>query len=497
MVLAGRHCVPNDVELPAHGVLVISGPNAGGKTVALKSVGLAVLMARAGLHVAAGHDSRVPWVSALGTDIGDSQSLDKDLSTFSAHLDQLRSFFARVDRGGLLLLDEVAAGTDPEQGAALARAVLEGFADRGVTVLSTTHYESLKALAAGDPRFVNASVGFDLDKMEPTFVLRQGVPGTSGALHVARRMGLPAPVVARAEELLGEPRARVEGILAGLEEERRKLEEERTAMERARAQAEAARRQADHETEQMRRLERKLREAAHGEALEALRKARLEVDEVRQFVKRRNRDEDLALAKLKLDEQAEKVAQLAPEADLPGQPASREQLVAGCKVWVKSLGKVGEVAEVPERGKIPVMVGALKSNVDVAELRLVSSREAAALGVRPSDSKGKAKQPHKGGPAVKTVIAPDAQRAPVRTGDTTCDVRGERVDDAVAQVDRFIDDSMRMARDCIFVVHGHGSGALRSAVREHLRRHPVVSRYRSGEPEEGGDGVTVAWLDVS
>ena len=208
MLLADRRCVANDVTVAAGTTLLVSGPNAGGKTVALKTVGLAALMARAGLHLTAESGSVIGWFTSVVTDIGDAQNLEKDLSTFSGHMVNLRDLLATAGAGTLVLIDEIAVGTDPDQGAALAQAVLEALAARGVTCLVTTHYERLKALGASDPRFANASVGFDLDRLEPTFKLHLGSPGSSGALAVAKRMGIATPVVERARELLGRRHAR-------------------------------------------------------------------------------------------------------------------------------------------------------------------------------------------------------------------------------------------------------------------------------------------------
>ncbi|MGE5185969.1 MAG: endonuclease MutS2, partial [Acidobacteriota bacterium] len=243
MLLADRRCVANDVTVAAGQTLLVSGPNAGGKTVALKTVGLAAVMARAGLHLTAESGSAIGWFDAVVTDIGDAQSLEKDLSTFSGHMVNLRELLATAGSGTLVLIDEIAVGTDPEQGAALAQAVLEALAARGVTALVTTHYERLKALGApkmeadglrpaagNDARFANASVGFDLERLEPTFKLHLGTPGSSGALAVATRMGIQAPIVARAKQLLSGGGARVEDLLASVADQRRRLEEERAAL---------------------------------------------------------------------------------------------------------------------------------------------------------------------------------------------------------------------------------------------------------------------------
>src|SRR4051812_49407813 len=233
MLLGDRRCVANDVTVAAGATLLVSGPNAGGKTVALKTVGLAALMVRCGHHLTAESGSAMGWFPDVRTDIGDAQSLEHDLSTFSGHMVNLRELLATAGPGSLVLIDEIAVGTDPEQGAALAQAVLEALAARGVTSIVTTHYDRLKALGAtevGGPRFANASVGFDLASLEPTFKLHLGVPGSSGALAVARRMGIPEGVVERARELMGPHVVKVEDLLASVADQRRRMEEERAAL---------------------------------------------------------------------------------------------------------------------------------------------------------------------------------------------------------------------------------------------------------------------------
>ena len=280
MLLAERRCVANDISVGAGVTLVVSGPNAGGKTVALKTVGLTALMVRSGLHVCAESGSAMGWFSDVRTDIGDAQSLENDLSTFWGHMVNLRELLASAGRGSLVLLDEVAVGTDPEQGASLAQAVLEALADRGATCIVTTHYERLKALAAtGDDRFANASVGFDMGRLEPTFKLALGTPGGSGAYQVAKRMGIPEAVVERARSLIG-PQAQVEDMLATLADQRRRMEEERAALLAELEAAEADRMQSRMHRDRARARFEKEARSAHGEAIAALKQARREIEEV-------------------------------------------------------------------------------------------------------------------------------------------------------------------------------------------------------------------------
>jgi DNA mismatch repair protein MutS2 len=512
MLLGERRCVANDVAVAAGTTLLVSGPNAGGKTVALKTVGLAALMVRCGHHLTAESGSAMGWFPDVRTDIGDAQSLEHDLSTFSGHMVNLRELLATAGHGSLILIDEIAVGTDPEQGAALAQAVLEALAARGVTGIVTTHYERLKALGATDARFANASVGFDLARLEPTFKLHIGAPGSSGALAVARRMGIAGDVVDRARDLMGPHVVKVEELLASVADQRRRIEEERAALlaelEDAEAERAAMRIQKDRA---LARYEKQTR-AAHGEALAQLKAARREIDDVRREVKLRaamaaaTSLDDVKAMTRRLAEPGATVAKLEPQRQLPpGTPARPEQLVANAPVIVPRLGRAQVVAVLPD-DRVEVRVGAMRATVPIKDVLLDTHRNArrAGLGPRPdapepsfpgSSSSG----PPSGLPGAPAGVqlvdgVPAGGKANARTVDTTLDVRGSRVDDAVSQVDRFVDESLLAGRDAIFVVHGHGTGVLRSAIRSFLQTHKAIEKLRPGEQAEGGDGVTVAFL---
>jgi DNA mismatch repair protein MutS2 len=502
MLLAERRCVANDVTVAAGTTLLISGPNAGGKTVALKTVGLAALMTRAGLHLTAESGSVMGWFPDVRTDIGDAQSLENDLSTFSGHMVNLRELIASVGPGSLVLIDEIAVGTEPEQGAALAQAVLEALAERGVTSIVPTHYERLKALGAaevGGSRFANASVGFDLARLEPTFKLHLGVPGSSGALAVARRMGIPEEVVERARELMGPQVAKVEDLLASVADQRRRMEEERAALlaELEAVEADRAASRAARERSQA-RFDKQAR-AAHGDALVALKSARREIDELRRYLKQRAAaadvsPEDVKEATRRLATPGSVVAKLEPKRPSPpGTPATAAQIVPGAPVIVPRLGRAEAVGLLPD-AKVEVRLGAMRAIVPLADVLMDSHRAArrAAEAAQPARAEA---APDGAQPAVQLVDGvPAGGKATARTLDTTIDVRGNRVDEAITQVDRFLDESLLAGRDAIFVIHGHGTGALRTAVRGHLQGHSAIEKFRPGEQSEGGDGVTVAFL---
>jgi DNA mismatch repair protein MutS2 len=496
MLLAEKRVVANDVTVDAGQTLLVSGPNAGGKTVALKTVGLCALMARAGLHLTAESGSAIGWFRDIVTDIGDAQNLEKDLSTFSGHMVNLRALLADAAPGMLVLIDEIAVGTDPDQGAALAQATLEALAAKGATAIVTTHYERLKALGSADARFANASVGFDLERLEPTFKLHLGAPGSSGALAVAKRMGLPNGIVERARELIGAAGTRVEDLLASVADQRRRIEVERAALlaelEAVEAERAAMRTQRDRTNA---RFEKQAR-AAHGDALSALRAARRDIDDIRKELRAKQQAtqltvDDARAATRKLVAPGAAVAQHEPRRKLPpGTPATVESLVVGAPVIVPKLGRC-EVVAPPHDGKVEVRLGSMRALVPIADV-LMDSHRAARAAEREREREIPDAKPEPG--VVLVDGMPAGGRATARTIDSTIDVRGQRVDEAVANVDRFLDESLLASRDTAFVVHGHGTGALRTAVRSHLGQHKGIQTFRAGEPNEGGDGVTVAFL---
>jgi DNA mismatch repair protein MutS2 len=512
MLLAERRCVANDVTVAAGQTLVISGPNAGGKTVALKTVGLAALMMRVGLHVTAESGSAMGWFERLCTDIGDAQSLEHNLSTFSGHMLNLATMLQQAKPSTLALIDEIAVGTDPEQGAVLAQAYLQAMADKGVTALVTTHYERLKGLAARAHEattFANASVGFDMATLAPTFKLHLGMPGSSGAFAVAKRMGLPVAVVENAQQLLGNNAHRIDELLANVAEQQRRLEQERAAALAELEQAESDRAALRLARERILHKYEKQTRASHSDAVSELKVARRELEHLRLQIRERtalarsaaleNADQlttDVRLLSKQIADAAQRVAQHEPiRAALPGTVATVAQLVPGTPVIVHGIGRGQSRAVVeaaPVDGKVSVRMGQLRAMVAVADVLLDSHRAAR----RAAEQARRDETPDKpnGLPAVVLVDGARDGRATARSVDTTLDVRGQRMDEAVAAVDRFLDEGVLGARDVLFVVHGHGTGVLRAAIRSHAATHHGVRSIRAGEASEGGDGVTVMFL---
>src|SRR5467141_1402119 len=471
--------VANDVALPAPAqALIVSGPNAGGKTVTITAVGLCALMARAGLPLPAEAGSRMPLYRTVYTAIGDEGDLARDLSTFTAHLSALKWILEAAGPGTLALIDEIAADTDPRERAAIAVAALEKLVTAGAQVLITTHLEELKALALADPRFAPASVGFDVERLAPTYRLRLGEVGASSAIEIARRVGLPEDVCMRAREILGSGSSAVSQAVERLEKERAEAARARAELAAAREELERERASLQRERERLRELERDTRAGARAELIEDLHRRR---DEVAALVARLQAapgmaqavDAQRAVEQAVAAEEREQARASEPEA-LP-----QAALESGARVKHVRLGTEGVVLEVQD-GTATVQMGALRSKVPVQEL-LPIARHVRQAGFR----KTKAERMER---------AEQARAAAVQVRVPVADVRGMRVDEALRAVEVELDRATRIGEERVHVLHGHGSGALKAAVREHLQRSPYVARARPGEQHEGGDGVTVVEL---
>lgn len=482
-------CVPNDIELdPRAPLLVLTGPNAGGKTVLLKTLGLAVCMAHAGLFVAAGHGAaghgaaghgaaghgaasagrlQLPAFAAMVADIGDEQSIEASLSTYAAHLTNLKRIVERAAPSTLLLIDELGSGTDPEEGAALSQAILEVVLERGAYGVVTTHLAPLKVFAAQRDGVRNAAMRFDVEALRPTFQLVVGQPGRSYALAIAERVGLAPELLARAEAVLGAEGARLERLLATLEEQRSALQEELEAARGARDSALAEASELRGQIERLRAQEAAVleRAAERADALlgDALERARAYRAAARADPSQRGKAVE-AIAQLRRETQAQRRA-------VRTAPAAAPKLQVGAKVWVPEYGAEGQVLEL--RGEaLLVQLGLLKVEVAV---------KAVELRTAPAPT---AKRPAKRGP----------QATPVAAAPVELNVRGERVEMALEAVRDFIRESHALRRERVRILHGKGTGALRDAVRQYLKGERLVASYADAVPYEGGFGVTVVEL---
>jgi DNA mismatch repair protein MutS2 len=485
--------VPSDIRVEASRALIVSGPNAGGKTIALKTLGLAALMARSGMPAPCAEGSSVGLFDVVLTDVGDDQNLHKNLSTFSAHVSNVATILQETERGALVLLDELAGGTDPREGEALAAGVIHSLCSRGGAVAVTTHYEGLKALALADGRFENASVGLDIGTMTPTFVLAAGVPGRSSALAVARRFGMPASVVEHAERFLSREDLNFEEVL-------RKLHDERAALTLAHESALARERDVERLRESLeaelataRARERRYLSEEASRVMDRLRDAREELRQAREKLKSKKADAPaLRDVERAVDRVAEDLAvggdlerYTLPQAAVDREPIQPRDLRRGVRVWVPRLRAEADVIEVLSDGAVRVAAGPLKLTVTASELRS-ALRE-------PEPRKTDVRAPRNGTRVPDTVATPSPP-APIQVRSNTCDLRGLRVDDGISMATSFLDRALHEGHDVVFLLHGQGTGALRDAIREELQRTPYVTRFRGEESERGGDGVTVVWL---
>ncbi|HEX4743916.1 MAG TPA: endonuclease MutS2 [Candidatus Limnocylindria bacterium] len=467
LVARGGEVVAIDVRLGSDfRALIITGPNTGGKTVTLKTLGLLVLMAQAGLQVPAERGTNVPVVPRVFADIGDEQSIAQSLSTFSSHLRNVVATLAGAQRGDLALLDEIGAGTDPDEGAALAMAVLETLLERGVLVAATTHYPELKAFALNTPGVANASVEFDAETLRPTYRVHVGLPGASNAFAIASRLGLERDVLARAETHLSELHHSLERTLREAERQRTELT---ASMEEARIAHEDAQRV----------LTESQREAARvrQEAYEDSRRARRETEELilqarralRQAESARERasKRDLLTEAREALAAAEQSAQASTAEPAPAMPSTFE---VGDRVIVEGTSEVATVMSVDARGQAEVAAGQLRLRVPVASLR----------------------------PAPAGPVRVESTRATVTGGASNVplqlDLRGARAEEALEELDRYLNDASLAGYDRVRVVHGKGTGALRAAVGEALARHPLVRGHEIAGRAEGGEGATIVTL---
>jgi DNA mismatch repair protein MutS2 len=498
-------------------MVVITGPNTGGKTVALKTVGLLTLMAQAGLHIPADEHSEIAVFEEVFADIGDEQSIEQSLSTFSSHMSRIIEILQRIEqeiqretpaiRGklsetlvgtpesrrlrALVLLDELGAGTDPSEGSALARAILTFLLERHVTTIATTHYSELKAFAHEQPGVVNASVEFDIETLSPTYRLNIGLPGRSNALAIASRLGLDERIIERAREFLGSAGVRMENLLEGLQSERKAVEDERFHLSMERAEAEYQRKQLEQDRykveEQRAQILNEARAQAQHELEEVQRAlAKIKVDTSRVNMTR----ERLGEARQQVHDLAENLTPV-PAPRRPSKKAEPEEageaaganegpLQIGDTVRVLSFGQNAELVGLsPDHSEAEVQMGALRFRVNVDNIERLSKRQAAAQERTQSQ------------PAIVLPRYEDRPEVAMQL-----DMRGWRVEQALEELDTYLNDAVMSGMSSVRIVHGKGTGALRSAIREQLAHHPLVKSFTSASPQEGGDGVTIVKLSA-
>ena len=473
-LLDPKKAVANDLYLGQDfDTLVITGPNTGGKTVTLKTMGLLTLMAQCGLHIPAADDSAIAVRSQVLADIGDEQSIAQSLSTFSAHMTNIVGILDEADGDTLILFDELGAGTDPVEGAALAAAIIERSRELGALVCATTHYAELKIYAMTTPGVENASCEFDVDSLGPTYRLLIGVPGRSNAFAISRRLGLSQEVIDRARARVDSENVRFEEVLDRLETQRRAMEEEKAQAAALRAEMEQSAKTAREYRQTLEREREKAAQQARAEAQEIVDEARRTADEIFKELNkmRKNAAADTNEARVDIRSKLNRADQAvrAQTPDLPAPPPTRPA-VEGDTVEVLAMGVKAQVLAVRADGTLELQAGILKLTAKQEEVRLAAAQKA-----KPK---------------------PSAVARPLRVAAASreVDLRGMTVDEALGCLDMFLDNAVMGKLESVTIIHGKGTGAVRKAVREHLKKSRYIKSFRPGRFGEGEDGVTVAEL---
>ncbi|MCL5958105.1 MAG: endonuclease MutS2, partial [Chloroflexi bacterium] len=453
--------------------LIITGPNTGGKTVALKTVGLLNLMAQSGFHLPVEEGSSAWVFDKVFADIGDEQSIEQSLSTFSSHMANIITTLEHVDSNSLVLLDELGAGTDPTEGSAIARAIVSFLVERGALTVATTHYAELKSYAYAMPGVENAAVEFDVETLSPTYKLCVGLPGQSNALAIANRLGLRSDLIEAARRWLSPDQIRLESLLAEIQSEREEAQKSHQEVERLRAEVQRQREE----------LTRQLQEADHlrwQAQTEAREEVYAELAEVRERLRALSKElSTVSVTREWLAEAAKRAAEVETElkqkrASPKPRPAFVEttrDIEVGDRVWVETLRQEAEVLAVPdEAGEIELQVGRFKARVPVVGIRQVGRREAKKT-------------------REVTFTSSISTTAPLEL-----DMRGWRAEEVEPALDRYLNDAYLAGLPEVRIVHGKGTGVLRRVVREILADHPLVRAYEAARAPEGGEGVTVATL---
>ncbi|NLG85449.1 MAG: endonuclease MutS2 [Firmicutes bacterium] len=477
--LLGQTAVPIDVRLGRDfHTLVITGPNTGGKTVALKTIGLLTLMAQAGLHIPAAAGSTVGIFTEVACDIGDEQSIEQNLSTFSSHLTRIVGILERASGPrSLVLLDELGAGTDPGEGAALAMAILEYLHGLGVRTVAPTHYGDLKLFAYRTPGMSNAAVEFDALSLRPTYRLLLGLPGQSNALAIAGRLGLSPEIIARAEGFLHRGQKDFESLLGSIAEDARAAREARRAAEEAHAAWERARREYEAELTRLKEERASILRNAREEAREILRRTRREAEELFRQLEEAEEEKRrrMALEALREETRAQLLAlsEPPPSGETTGPPL--RDLKSGETVFVRSLGRHGLVVGQVGPDQALVQLGVMKITLPLTDLARAAAKEE-------KEEKSSGGNSGELGRTKATVVSPEL------------DLRGMKVEEALLALDKYLDDLCLAGLGRARLIHGKGTGALRTAIGEYLRRDRRIKSARLGEPGEGGAGVTVVEL---
>ena len=477
-----KKAVPVDIRIGGdYRTLIITGPNTGGKTVSLKTAGLLVMMAQSGLHIPASHASTLPIFGEVFADIGDEQSIEQSLSTFSSHMKNIVSIIDKASYDSLVLVDELGAGTDPTEGAALAIAILERFYDSGALTMATTHYNELKKYALATSGVENAAMEFDVETLTPTYRLLIGVPGKSNAFEISKKLGLSESVIERASEHIKHGDMEFENVISSIEDDKRKAAADRLDAESMRAEIEERLKKLEEKEKAISEKRADIIAEAKREARELLRETKSAVKDVQKDLRRLQKSGAhtnlntgaLEKSRRKINEAEDLVSEKVVK-QVNSEPVSADTLKIGDRVKLLTIGQNGTILSLPdEKGNLIINIGALKVKARLQDLMLINEGK---------DRKPQAKSSSKYGSLLRSKSS---------SVSASINVMGKNLDDALADVEKYLDDVYMAGLDMVSIIHGRGGGILKDGIRQMLKRKKYVDSYGAASYNDGGEGVTI------
>ena len=477
-----KKAVPVDIRIGGdYRTLIITGPNTGGKTVSLKTAGLLVMMAQSGLHIPASHASTLPIFGEVFADIGDEQSIEQSLSTFSSHMKNIVSIIDKASYDSLVLVDELGAGTDPTEGAALAIAILERFYDSGALTMATTHYNELKKYALATSGVENAAMEFDVETLTPTYRLLIGVPGKSNAFEISKKLGLSESVIERASEHIKHGDMEFENVISSIEDDKRKAAADRLDAESMRAEIEERLKKIEEKEKAISEKRADIIAEAKREARELLRETKSAVKDVQKDLRRLQKSGAhtnlntgaLEKSRRKINEAEDLVSEKVVK-QVNSEPVSADTLKIGDRVKLLTIGQNGTILSLPdEKGNLMINIGALKVKARLQDLMLINEGK---------DRKPQAKSSSKYGSLLRSKSS---------SVSASINVMGKNLEDALADVEKYLDDVYMAGLDMVSIIHGRGGGILKDGIRQMLKRKKYVDSYGAASYNDGGEGVTI------
>lgn len=477
-----KKAVPVDIRIGGdYRTLIITGPNTGGKTVSLKTAGLLVMMAQSGLHIPASHASTLPIFGEVFADIGDEQSIEQSLSTFSSHMKNIVSIIDKASYDSLVLVDELGAGTDPTEGAALAIAILERFYDSGALTMATTHYNELKKYALATSGVENAAMEFDVETLTPTYRLLIGVPGKSNAFEISKKLGLSESVIERASEHIKHGDMEFENVISSIEDDKRKAAADRLDAESMRAEIEEKLKKLEEKEKAISEKRADIIAEAKREARELLRETKSAVKDVQKDLRKLQKSGahtnlntgSLEKSRRKINEAEDLVSEKVVK-QVNSEPVSADTLKIGDRVKLLTIGQNGTILSLPdEKGNLMINIGALKVKARLQDLMLINEGK---------DRKPQAKSSSKYGSLLRSKSS---------SVSASINVMGKNLEDALADVEKYLDDVYMAGLDMVSIIHGRGGGILKDGIRQMLKRKKYVDSYGAASYNDGGEGVTI------